>query len=125
MKLSKDTMDGALFSPFLLCVPLCLITYYIGFKDHLSKMDAGGLGPLQGIELNVYVLTTGFWPTQAPTKCNLPNEIIHCCEVFKKFYLSNHNGRRLTWQTNMGTAGMHTLFVLSMCSCCCWTLDLH
>jgi hypothetical protein len=30
--------------------------------------------------------------------------------VFKKFYLSNHNGRRLTWQTNMGTADLKAFF---------------
>lgn len=84
MKLSNDTMEG--------------------FKAHLSSSAESGPGTLNGIELNVYVLTTGFWPTQAPTKCNLPNEIINCCEVFKKYYLSNHNGRRITWQTNMGTA---------------------
>jgi cullin 3 len=84
MKLSNDTMEG--------------------FKAYLANLADSGLGTLNGIELNVYVLTTGSWPTQTPAKCNLPNEIINCCEVFKKFYLSNHNGRRLTWQTNMGTA---------------------
>jgi len=94
MKLSSDTMEG--------------------FKTYLANMadtGAGGsVGPLNGIELNVYVLTTGFWPTQTPTKCNLPNEIINCCAVFKKYYLSNHNGRRLTWQTNMGTAEIKLQF---------------
>lgn len=94
MKLSNDTMDG--------------------FKTYLNNMADNGVGgaagPLGGIELNVYVLTTGFWPTQTPTKCNLPNEILNCCEVFKKFYLSNHNGRRLTWQTNMGTAEIKAAF---------------
>jgi cullin 3 len=49
----------------------------------------------------VHVLTTGFWPTQTAAKCNLPAEILNCCEVFKKFYLGTHSGRRLTWQTNM------------------------
>lgn len=56
---------------------------------------------LNGIDLNVHVLTTGFWPTQTAAKCNLPAEILNCCEVFKKFYLGTHSGRRLTWQTNM------------------------
>jgi len=94
MKLSNDTMDG-----------------FKGYIATLADSGVGGnLGPLGGIELNVYVLTTGFWPTQTPTKCNLPNEILNCCEVFKKFYLSNHNGRRLTWQTNMGTADLKASF---------------
>lgn len=85
-----------------------------GFKNYLNNLQDSGVGgnqgPLGGIDLNVYVLTTGFWPTQTPTKCNLPNEILNCCEVFKKFYLSNHNGRRLTWQTNMGTAEIKAQF---------------
>lgn len=91
MKLSSDAMEG--------------------FKGYLANLgDGTGSTPLGGIDLSVYVLTTGFWPTQTPTKCNLPNEIIQCCEVFKKYYLSNHNGRRLTWQTNMGTAEIKAHF---------------
>lgn len=30
---------------------------------------------LGGIDLQVQVLTTGSWPTQAPSKCNLPREL--------------------------------------------------
>eukprot|EP00501_MAST-03F_sp_TOSAG23-6_P001078 GSMAST32.ASY1.ANO1.1121.1 assembled CDS len=43
------------------------------------------------INLSVYVLTTGFWPTVSVPVCNLPK---------------NYNGRRLHWQTNMGTAAL-------------------
>jgi len=87
MKLSADTMEN-----------------FKGFLKNLSE------NPLGGVDLSVYVLTTGFWPTQSTAKCNLPAEIIKCCEVFKKFYLSNHNGRRLTWQTNMGSAEIKAVF---------------
>ena len=87
MKLSTDTMEG--------------------FKTHLKNLEGNALG---GIDLSVYVLTTGFWPTQSTAKCNLPAEILKCCEIFKKYYLSNHNGRRLTWQTNMGSADLKALF---------------
>jgi len=66
--------------------------------------------PLNSIDLSVYVLTTGFWPTQSAAKCNLPSEILSCCEVFRKYYLSNHNGRRLTYQTNMGTAELKVYY---------------
>jgi len=88
MKLSADTMDS--------------------FKGHLNAHEGGNL--LGGVDLNVHVLTTGFWPTQSTTACKLPAEILVCCEVFKKFYLSNHNGRRITWQTNMGTAELKAQF---------------
>jgi len=87
MKLSSDTMEG--------------------FKEYLGRMYNN---PLGNIDLSVYVLTTGFWPTQSASKCNLPSEILSCCEVFRKFYLSNHNGRRLTYQTNMGTAELKANF---------------
>jgi len=87
MKLSTDTMEG--------------------FKSYIRTVEGN---PLSGIDLSVYVLTTGFWPTQSTTNCNLPTEILKCCEVFKKFYLSNHNGRRLNWQTNMGSAELKAAF---------------
>lgn len=87
MKLSSDTMEG--------------------FKSHIKSMESN---PLEGVDMNVYVLTTGFWPTQSTANCNLPSEILKCCDVFKKFYLSNHSGRRLTWQTNMGSAELKALF---------------
>jgi cullin 3 len=87
MKLSADTMES--------------------FKSFLKGSENNLLG---GVDLSVNVLTTGFWPTQSTAKCNLPVEILKCCEVFKKFYLSNHNGRRLTWQINMGAADLKALF---------------
>jgi cullin 3 len=85
MKLSIETMEN--------------------FRNQIA--DTNVLG---GIELNVYVLTTGFWPTQTVSTCILPPEINKCCEVFTKYYLSNHSGRRLTWQTNMGTADLRAYF---------------
>uniref|UniRef100_A0A7S1SLI1 Cullin family profile domain-containing protein n=1 Tax=Tetraselmis chuii TaxID=63592 RepID=A0A7S1SLI1_9CHLO len=62
------------------------------------------------IELAVQVLTTGSWPTQLGCKCNLPAELEECCEHFKQFYLSAHSGRKLSWQTNMGTADVKASF---------------
>ena len=63
-----------------------------------------------GIELSVHVLTTGFWPTQVGAKCALPSQLLHCCEVFKEHYLKQHSGRRLTWQSNMGSADLKATF---------------
>jgi len=77
------------------------------FKNYVASLEPGALG---GVELNVHVLTTGFWPTQPATKCILPQEVTQCCEVFKKYYLERHSGRRLTWQTNMGTAELRAQF---------------
>jgi len=63
------------------------------------------------IELSVTVLTTGFWPTQAHPPCTLPADVLAESEMFKKFYLNNHSGRRLNFQTNMGTAEIRAFFV--------------
>ncbi|KAF9625970.1 hypothetical protein IFM89_028356 [Coptis chinensis] len=63
-----------------------------------------------GPTLAVQVLTTGSWPTQPSAPCNLPSEILGVCEKFRAYYLGTHTGRRLTWQTNMGTADLKATF---------------
>ncbi|XP_043724149.1 cullin-3A [Telopea speciosissima] len=60
--------------------------------------------------LAVQVLTTGSWPTQPSSTCNLPAEILGVCEKFRAYYLGTHTGRRLSWQTNMGTADLKATF---------------
>ncbi|KAF2077580.1 hypothetical protein CYY_001121 [Polysphondylium violaceum] len=85
MRLSVDTMTG--------------------FKEYIQKLQK----PLP-IDLNVHVLTTGFWPTQNTSNCILPRDILLCCETFKSYYLSNHIGRLLLWQTNMGTSEVKANF---------------
>lgn len=63
-----------------------------------------------GPTLAVTVLTTGSWPTQPSITCNLPTEMLALCEKFRSYYLGTHTGRRLTWQTNMGTADVKATF---------------
>jgi cullin 3 len=62
------------------------------------------------LSLHPQVLTTGSWPTQAASKCVLPAQLEAACETFRQFYLGAHSGRRLTWQTNMGTADLKATF---------------
>nr|KYP45393.1 Cullin-3 [Cajanus cajan] len=83
MKTSQDTMQG-----FYAC--------------HPELND--------GPTLTVQVLTTGSWPTQSSVTCNLPAEMSTLCEKFRSFYLGTHTGRRLSWQTNMGTADLKATF---------------
>jgi len=54
------------------------------------------------IELNVNVLTMGYWPTYTPMEIILPPEMCQYREAFKTFYLSKHSGRRLQWQPSLG-----------------------
>jgi cullin 3 len=60
--------------------------------------------------LDVHILTTGSWPTQPSPPCNLPPEILTVCEKFQAYYLGTRSGRRLAWQTNMGTADIKATF---------------
>jgi cullin 3 len=83
MKTSQDTMQGF-------------------YASHLELGDAR--------TLVVQVLTTGSWPTQPGVTCNLPAEMSALCEKFRSYYLGTHTGRRLSWQTNMGTADVKATF---------------
>nr|XP_043632849.1 cullin-3A-like [Erigeron canadensis] len=87
------------------------------FTDMKTSQDTmqgfyEAMGPVlgDGPTLDVHVLTTGSWPTQSSTACNLPPEILAVCEKFRTYYLGTHNGRRLTWQTNMGSADIKATF---------------
>eukprot|EP00899_Mesostigma_viride_P019647 jgi/Mesvir1/27684/Mv07403-RA.1 len=79
----------------------------LAFRQHLQDTGAS----MGGIDINVQVLTTVLWPVQPMGADSvLPPELAPCCECFKTFYLSKHTGRRLTWQTNMGTADIKATF---------------
>ncbi|KAK6919840.1 Cullin protein, neddylation domain [Dillenia turbinata] len=83
MKTSQDTMQGF-------------------YKNYPPEADSPTLA--------VQVLTTGSWPTQPSVACNLPTEVSTLCEKFRQYYLGTHTGRRLSWQTNMGTADIKATF---------------
>ena len=36
----------------------------------------------------------------------MPRELERACEAFRSYYLASHSGRKLSWQTNMGNAGV-------------------
>ncbi|GAB2297208.1 hypothetical protein Dimus_031321 [Dionaea muscipula] len=87
------------------------------FSDMKTSVDtmqgfyasqSGDIG--DGPTLTVQVLTTGHWPTQSSPPCNLPSELLTLCEKFRSYYLGTHTGRRLSWQTNMGTADIKATF---------------
>ncbi|KAI1285963.1 Cullin-3 [Halotydeus destructor] len=77
------------------------------FKNHVNGNDI----KLFGVDLNVRVLTTGFWPTQSSSsKCNIPHAPNNAFEAFKRFYLAKHSGRQLTLQAQLGWADLHAVF---------------
>jgi cullin-4 len=54
------------------------------------------------MDFNVSILTMGHWPTYTPMEVQMPVEMIEYQEIFKKFYLSKHGGRKLQWQPSLG-----------------------
>ncbi|XP_073118727.1 cullin-3A-like [Henckelia pumila] len=80
-------------------------------QDTMQEFHAAmGAELADGPTLSVQVLTTGSWPTQSISTCNLPTEILGVCDKFRTYYLGTHSGRRLTWQTNMGSAVLGATF---------------
>jgi cullin 3 len=73
-----------------------------------SKTGAGS-SKSHNVELEVKVLTSGFWPTPPVPQCNFPAKISELAERFKLFYLENHSGRKLAWQCNMGTVDVRAI----------------
>ncbi|KAG5461291.1 MAG: Cul4b protein [Olpidium bornovanus] len=62
------------------------------------------------LELNIYVLTLGYWPTYPLSKVALPAEMSAYLEAFKGFYVSNHSGRVLQWQHSLGHCVLKAAF---------------
>ena len=57
------------------------------------------------VDIEVDVLTTGYWPSQNIPACPLPSPVMDAVGRFEEFYLKKHSGRKLSWQTSTGTAG--------------------
>jgi len=85
IKLSKETMER----------------YRQEFRKPLDSAEP---------ELHVTVLTAGYWPSEQANASNLPKNLEKVCEEFKNFYLNSHTGRRLTWQTNQGSAEIRAFY---------------
>ena len=58
------------------------------------------------IELNVTILTHGFWPQYKLIELALPEELIQCVEVFKEFYDKRMSQRKLSWVYSLGQVVM-------------------
>jgi cullin-4 len=52
----------------------------------------------------------GYWPTYPAVEVNLPKELLQYQEIFKKFYLGKHSGRRLQWQPTLGHCMLRATF---------------
>lgn len=65
------------------------------FKNHAKSQQLLG----SSVDLNVHVLEAARWPlTTQVAEVKLPKQLIDYQETFKQFYLTKHNGRKLSWQ---------------------------
>lgn len=60
-------------------------------------------------ELDVKVLTTGFWPTHSSPKLVLPEDMAKCVKAFEDFYSSSTKHRNITWMHNLVRPPRHPL----------------
>lgn len=67
-------------------------------------------GSFKLVDIEVDVLTNGYWPSQNVPPCTLPQSIQDAIDRYAKYYLEKHTGRKLSWQTSGGTAELKATF---------------
>jgi cullin 1 len=73
------------------------------FKEHCDQLPEGKAA-LGGIEFNVTVLTTGFWPSYQAHEASLCPEMQKAIQVFSNYYNGKTQHRRLQWIHSLGQA---------------------
>ncbi|XP_063244252.1 cullin-4A [Bacillus rossius redtenbacheri] len=71
----------------------------IAFKQHASHTRHP---ELSSIDLTVNILTMGYWPSYPAMDVTLPAEMVRYQDIFTRFYLDKHSGRKLQWQPTLG-----------------------
>ncbi|XP_037089322.1 cullin-4A-like [Pollicipes pollicipes] len=69
----------------------------LAFKQHQANAREA-----PSLDLNVNILTMGYWPTYPPVEVHLQPDMVPLQDLFNKFYLSKHSGRKLQWQPSLG-----------------------
>jgi cullin 3 len=81
------------------------------YKDYKRQQENAGEGSSgRPVEIEVDVLTNGYWPSQNVPPCTLPVPIQDAIERYTAFYLNKHTGRKLSWQTSAGQAELKCTF---------------
>jgi cullin 3 len=79
------------------------------YKAH-KRHEESNRSTIKAVDIEVDVLTTGYWPSQNVPPCTLPQPIQESIDHFSKFYLNEHTGRKLSWQTTAGAAELRVTF---------------
>lgn len=75
----------------------CFLFHSLQYASNLqNELSASNL------DLTVSILTMGYWPTYPAMEVTLPAEMVQYQDVFNKFYLGKHSGRKLQWQPTLG-----------------------
>jgi cullin 3 len=83
---------------------------YKTYRQKQQKQDSSSPSLLSNMDIEVDVLTTGYWPSQNVPACTLPAIVQIAIDRFSKFYLETHTGRKLSWQTSAGAAELRASF---------------
>lgn len=78
----------------------------IAFRQHIEATESINIR----IDLTVNILTMGYWPTYPVMEVNMPAELVGYQDVFTKFYLGKHSGRKLQWQPTLGHCVLKSRF---------------
>ncbi|CAM9718096.1 unnamed protein product [Chrysoparadoxa australica] len=72
------------------------------FEQKLKAKVADGSVDLDGIEFNVEVLTTGYWPSYKPLDVTLPQGMLKCTQFYRMYHEEATSHRRITWTHILG-----------------------
>jgi cullin 3 len=94
MRISRDMQDS-----------------YKAYKRNQASQQQGETSDSgKPIDIEVDVLTNGYWPSQKIPACTLPQLVQEAIDRYTKFYLEKHTGRKLSWQTSAGSAELKATF---------------
>lgn len=79
-------------------------------REEFKKFKRSDNASRDAMDMDVDVLTTGYWPSQNVPPCTLPPQVQAAIDHFASFYLGKHTGRKLSWQTSTGTAELRAIF---------------
>jgi hypothetical protein len=92
-----------------------IMSSYAAYSAGAATFSAGG-GPMgKVVDMDVQVLTTGYWPVY-PKYPNiiLPPELLIPRTKFETYYLEKYQGRRITWQYSLGNCIVKACFPKSV-----------
>lgn len=79
-------------------------------KDIMEQYKKTTLYSRSAIEVDIHMLTTGYWPLRETPPCILPRSMLSITDTFTRFYLDMNNGRKLTWMHNLGSVDLKATF---------------